>query len=373
MASTRKNSVKIERSLFNKDIKIIEETLLSKINARFMDAEDAINKALLEHKKAKLEANTRLMGKNTTNGTLSSENEAIVKIQKAKLEVKANITDVQNIINETSSALKAITETREAKQIEAKLLEAKLLAAKLSEENLLESEEKLLEKEKRLELIIKICVFLKKESEKNNASKYPHYLHRNSIHKKSLEDYLTDLVEVSGASRSTLLIMLRHMMLYYLHPNIITKPLAAKTLNCFSTHRLLLICFLQAYKCYDDHHLNNRFVAMLGGVSKEALNRWEITFLKEMNFEVIISEKTFEFYAKILHEPDLKMPPFVTRDDSKPPLNIESSSSHEQSSVVESTATLFKRSKICIVDNIPKKHSDNTSEDSSRVLLQQGK
>ena len=63
--------------------------------------------------------------------------------------------------------------------------------------------------------------------------------------------------------------------------------------NC---HRILLTAFLLAHKFTTDARISIGFIAKAGGVSKEELLTLETEFLKIVDWNVAVSEETFDKY-----------------------------------------------------------------------------
>lgn len=123
-----------------------------------------------------------------------------------------------------------------------------------------------------------------------------------------LKPYLWRIANYTGCSEESLVLSLIYI------DRMITRK-GRKSLfmvTSHNAHRLVLTSVLVAAKFYDDHYYNNALFAKVGGVSCEELNKLEMAFLLELNFELSVDMKVYERYNKSLMEHKLissRVPP----------------------------------------------------------------
>jgi len=72
-------------------------------------------------------------------------------------------------------------------------------------------------------------------------------------------------------------------------------------MNNKTMHRYLIIAIIIASKYNQDENLSsNLYYARVGGISLYEVNKLELSFLRQLNFELYISDVSYEMYHKIL-------------------------------------------------------------------------
>jgi hypothetical protein len=67
-------------------------------------------------------------------------------------------------------------------------------------------------------------------------------------------------------------------------------------INSYNVHRILLITLLISAKLLDDTTVNNKYYSHVGGISIKELNNLECKLLVLLNYDLYVSEYTFELY-----------------------------------------------------------------------------
>ncbi|KAF2069360.1 hypothetical protein CYY_009322 [Polysphondylium violaceum] len=114
----------------------------------------------------------------------------------------------------------------------------------------------------------------------------------SEIPKISVADYLVRLVKFSPCSKECFI-----MIIVYID-RIISK--AGFIINSYNIHRLLITSILVASKYIDDIFYNNEYYSQIGGISRNELNRLEISFLNLLQFDLSCPLHTYlDYYSKL--------------------------------------------------------------------------
>ncbi|KAM9992952.1 hypothetical protein ACTFIY_010390 [Dictyostelium cf. discoideum] len=100
----------------------------------------------------------------------------------------------------------------------------------------------------------------------------------SEVPKISITEYLTRLVKFSPCSKECFI-----MIIVYID-RIISKT--NFIINSFNIHRLLITAIMVASKYIDDIFYNNEYYSHIGGVTRDELNRLEISFLNLLQFDL---------------------------------------------------------------------------------------
>lgn len=66
-----------------------------------------------------------------------------------------------------------------------------------------------------------------------------------------------------------------------------------------NVHRIFLTATVIAYKFFEDIHMNNSYLAKLGGIPLRELNRLEVEFLYAIRWDLAIDSETFDKYTAV--------------------------------------------------------------------------
>ncbi|TYI70856.1 hypothetical protein E1A91_D08G252400v1 [Gossypium mustelinum] len=73
-------------------------------------------------------------------------------------------------------------------------------------------------------------------------------------------------------------------------------------LTSLSVHRLLITSVMVAAKFMDDQHYNNAYYAKVGGISREEMNRLEMRFLFDLDFQLNVTTEVFNKYWLMIQQ-----------------------------------------------------------------------
>lgn len=97
----------------------------------------------------------------------------------------------------------------------------------------------------------------------------------------SIEDYIKRLITSLDISKNHIIVSLIYI-----------DRLKIK-FNYDNCHKLVLISLLIANKFLEDDNMNNNFWANCGGISLNDINKFEIKFIKKINYMLYIQEEEF--------------------------------------------------------------------------------
>ena len=72
-------------------------------------------------------------------------------------------------------------------------------------------------------------------------------------------------------------------------------------LNEYNIHRIMLIAIYMAYIYNEDRVFDNNYLALVSGLKKEEMVTLEEDFLDLIEFNLFVSEDTFEKYKKYFY------------------------------------------------------------------------
>lgn len=78
----------------------------------------------------------------------------------------------------------------------------------------------------------------------------------------------------------------------------------SKIFNQLTCHRIFLVAFVVAVKCFDDKYYTNNFYAKVGGIPLVNLNNLEPKFLEIINYNIFVSKKEFDKFC--FEAPEIK-------------------------------------------------------------------
>lgn len=108
----------------------------------------------------------------------------------------------------------------------------------------------------------------------------------------SIQQYIDRIFRYSNCSPSCFIIAHIYMDRFIHRTNI--------CLTSLNIHRLLITSVMVAAKFMDDAFFNNAYYAKVGGVSTKELNKLEMKFLFEVDFQLHVTVQTFKKYCSAL-------------------------------------------------------------------------
>lgn len=137
--------------------------------------------------------------------------------------------------------------------------------------------------------------------------KLPDYLARIKLNKDghftcnikpniSILDYLKRIIKYTKAEFSTLVIS----MIYFIR--VCQKQIF---INEYNIHRIMVISILMAYKYNEDCLFDNKYLALVSGISLKEMVLLEHELLEILNFELYVSNETFSQYKQYLSKDSL--------------------------------------------------------------------
>jgi hypothetical protein len=108
--------------------------------------------------------------------------------------------------------------------------------------------------------------------------------------------------------------------LIYIDRFLVVKPVVR--LTDLNVHRIFLVSFMVAHKMYNDFPFYNDFFAEVGGISTKELNKLELEFMLNMDFNFIITPQEYEQYfsgvQSFMKPVEAVVPPSVPLDVMAP-------------------------------------------------------
>ncbi|XP_010546693.1 PREDICTED: cyclin-P3-1 [Tarenaya hassleriana] len=118
--------------------------------------------------------------------------------------------------------------------------------------------------------------------------------HGTRVPTMSIHHYIERIHKYSGCSPSCFVMAFVYIQRY------LQRMEGFTLLTSLNVHRLLITSVLVAAKFLDDECYNNAYYAKVGGVSKEEMNRLELTFLFDLDFRLSITRDAFKKYCLML-------------------------------------------------------------------------